>query len=69
MILVYKTSVNTSLEAEKIKPYLDEILLNAKWNFNLADCDRILRIDAPAYISEKVIETMQRQGFTCVELE
>ncbi|MES2004650.1 MAG: hypothetical protein V4450_09015 [Bacteroidota bacterium] len=69
MILVFKTTVDTAGMAEKLKPHLDEVLPHAKWNFDLGDCDRILRIDGPAHVSSKVIETLQQQGFDCVELD
>ena len=45
MIFVFKTSVKTKLQIKKLKPHIDKILPNAKWNFDLEDIDKILRID------------------------
>lgn len=69
MILVFKTTVDTVSEADLLKPHLDELLAPSHWNFDLSDCDRILRVDAPEHFSAGVIQTLQKQGFDCMELE
>ena len=51
MILVFKTNVNTKAKVKKIKPFFDKNLTNAKWNFDLTDCDKILRIECNENIS------------------
>ena len=51
MIYVFKTSVRTKIQAKSIKSHIDKILPNAKWNFDLEDCDKILRIDSELNIS------------------
>ena len=45
MIFVFKTSVKTKTQIKKLQPHIDKILPKAKWNFDLEDCDKILRID------------------------
>lgn len=65
MIYVFKTSVQTKLELESLTASLNELLLNAKWNFDLEDCDNILRIDSDIDIRDAVI---QNGIFDCVEL-
>lgn len=69
MILVFKTTVDSPAEISFLKPYLDKIDAIQKWNFDLWDCDKILRIDGPAEVSSTVIHTLNRYGFHCVELE
>ena len=34
------------MQAKKLKPYIDTVLPNAKWNFDLKDSDKIMRIDS-----------------------
>jgi hypothetical protein len=68
MILVFKTSVDSAIKVEMVKPHLDQITSIHRWNFDLWDCDKILRIDGPAGISPMVIRTLNKQGFKCVEL-
>ncbi len=67
-IYVFKTSVLKS-DLVMLSPILNKILPDAKWNFDLEDCDNILRIDSKSNIAELVIECMLDNGFECVELE
>jgi hypothetical protein len=46
MIYVSKTSVKTKIQARGLKLHIDKILSKAKWNFDLQDCDKILRIES-----------------------
>lgn len=68
MISVFKTSVSNTTEVEILKPLLDTHLENTKWNFDLEDCDKILRIDSETEIAQSVIELLQDKGFDCEEL-
>jgi hypothetical protein len=65
MILVFKTNVSTYLEVEKIKPQLNKSFPNAKWNFDLQDCDNILRIDNLYEISDVVMNLFKENNFEC----
>lgn len=68
MIAVFKTSVASTKEIETLKPLLDTHLEIAKWNFDLKDCDNILRIDSPIEITETTINLLQESGYECEEL-
>ena len=69
MIYVFKTSVKTRIQVEKLKPHMNNMLLNQKWNFDLDDCDKILRIDSEENIVLKVIDLLNIHRFSCEELE
>lgn len=69
MIFVFKTSVKTKLQAERLTPHIDNILPNAKWNFDLEDCDKILRIDAEENVVLKIIELLNIHNCIYEELE
>lgn len=69
MILVFKTNVSSVSKAQKLKPVLDNSLHNAKWNFDLSDCDKVLRVDSPEDVSKLIIHTLNSYGFDCAELE
>ena len=43
-VLVFKTSVQSYENVDRLKPHLDALAGQGKWNFALDDCDRILRI-------------------------
>lgn len=68
MIYIFKTSVKTKKKVRKLKPHLNELLKQTKWNFDLEDCDKILRIDNSIDVSKEVINLLKKQGFNCEEL-
>ena len=68
MIFVFKTSVQRQEDIQRLKPYLDEIKPRVKWNFDLEDCDNILRVDTPSNDAKGIIYVLQTNGFVCEEL-
>lgn len=69
MIFVFKTSVKTRAQAKGLKPHLDETLSVAKWNFDLEDCDKILRVDSDENVVLKITNLLKTHDFNCEELE
>ncbi|HUQ66279.1 MAG TPA: hypothetical protein VM101_08995 [Flavitalea sp.] len=69
MIYIFKTSVNNENEVNKLKPHINEILANEKWNFDLKDCDRILRIESEENIVLKITDLLNIHRFYCEESE
>ncbi|CAC9974022.1 hypothetical protein [Flavobacterium panici] len=66
MIYVFKTSVDNRSKFESASALLQELLPNSLWNFDLENCDNILRIDSELDIPNLI----QNNGiFDCVELE
>lgn len=65
MIYVFKTSVLTKNDIRSIGPNLDE-LPQTQWNFDLEDCDKILRVDSSTEISEElIVHILHNKGFDC----
>jgi hypothetical protein len=69
MIFVFKTSVKTKMQAKRLKPHIDKILPKAKWNFDLEDIDKVLRVDSEENIALKIIDTLNVHNYRCEELE
>lgn len=69
MILVFKTSVKTNTQIKTLKPHIDKILPKGKWNFDLEDCDKILRVDSEENIVSTMINLLTAHNFYCVELD
>jgi hypothetical protein len=69
MIFVFKTSVKTEMQAKKLKLHIDKILPNVKWNFDLKDNDKILRIDSEEDVVFKIIDLLNVHEYSCEELE
>lgn len=68
IISVYKTDVNTKSKLRKVKPVLNRILLGSKWNFDLEDCDKILRVESEKSCSEILKTELHKIGICCEEL-
>jgi hypothetical protein len=68
-ILVFITSIENPEQVSEVKPLLTAVPAIKDWNFDLDDCDNILRIEAND-ISPRYIESLlQTAGFNCRELE
>lgn len=68
MIYVFKTSVKTKKEVKQLTPHLNNMLSLSPWNFDLEDCDTILRIDSKEEIPEQAVKLLKDHGFDCIEL-
>jgi hypothetical protein len=66
MIYVFKTSVDSKSKLEFANVLIGKLLPNAVWNFDLEDCDNILRIESEEDINEM---SLQNEIFDCIELE
>ena len=57
------------MQEKKLRPHIDKILSKTKWNFDLEDCDKILRIDSEENIIFKITDLLNKHKFNCEELE
>lgn len=65
MVEIFKTNVTDSVQAGLVLQ-----LLKVQWpqymaNFDLEDCDRILRIESDSVEHEKILSLMHLQGYVC----
>jgi hypothetical protein len=65
---VFKTNVITPGQAAKLNVLLLQQFPHCRINFDLEDCDKILRMVTRVKITGKVIAFISKQGFTCEEL-
>lgn len=68
MIYVFKTSVRTKNQVKQLKPHINKVISNEKWNFDLQDCDRILRIDSEENIVFTIANLLKTHRYYCEEL-
>ncbi len=69
MIWVFKTSINSSEDIDKATTLLNRyIQAPNRWNFDLEDCDKILRIEHHGPDILTVINTLNENGICCEEL-
>jgi hypothetical protein len=68
MILVFKTNVDSLSKVKRITPKLNNLFPKAKWNFDLEDCDRILRFESDNDVMREIVFLMKILGFKCEAL-
>lgn len=72
MIWVFKTTIKNKIQVRKVAPLLNELVLpHGKWNFDLQDCDKILRIENQKMeICESyIVEQLSASGYGIEILE
>ena len=69
MIEVFKTNVEEATHAKNLVALLLQHFPASRINFDLHDCDKILRVEGDDFIPEKVIGLVKENGFTCHVLE
>lgn len=68
-VLVFKTSITKNKEIKIVQPTLNRLIAkNDRWNFDLEDCDNILRIETQIVKANAVLKALQHHGFYCEEL-
>lgn len=70
MIEVFKTNVETQEEAAAILNHFSLVFPQHKMNFDLDDCDRILRVETEEGLdAEEIIRLLKERGFVGGVLE
>lgn len=59
MVEVFKTNVNSQDHASEIVHALQKMLPFAKINFDLEDCDKILRVEDEVVVSSNIVDYLQ----------
>lgn len=68
-VLVFKTSVQKKKQVRYLKPILNQLIaIGEQWNFDLEDCDKILRIETQDTKPQEVASALIKRGFYCREL-
>ncbi|MBC7401095.1 MAG: hypothetical protein H7289_14240 [Mucilaginibacter sp.] len=65
MVEVFKTNVNEVEPSEILIRQLLDHFPESRVNFDLDDCDKILRVEAQAIIPEKIVEVLNANGYSC----
>lgn len=69
MIEVFKTNVNDASEAGRLTALLRYHFPGSRINFDLHDCDRILRVEGKDFRAGEVETLVTENGFACSVLE
>jgi hypothetical protein len=65
MVEVFKTSVRKKQEAKLMQTLLSEKFPHFKINFDLDDCDKILRVEGIKIKSGQIIRSLKVNGYQC----
>jgi copper chaperone CopZ len=68
-ILVFKTNIEDVKQVRKVSPHLRNVQGILKWNVDLHDCDKILRIETNDLSPHSIQEIIKNAGYYCAELE
>jgi len=69
MVEVFKTNVSSEGHATSLIGMLQMAFPHHKINFDLEDCDRILRIEGHSISTESIIALLQENNYNCEVLE
>ena len=69
MVEVFKTNVQNGRQAAAMLKKLYELFPKCRINFDLTDCDKILRVEGTIASPQKVIEVVTTDGYECQVLE
>jgi hypothetical protein len=68
-VLVFTTSVKEKRQVNKVTTLLTKVPSIFQWNFDLEDCDNILRIEANGLSPRYIERLLLNAGIHCQELE
>jgi len=69
MVEVFKTNVTYQSQAQGLLTLLRQYFPKSKVNFDLDDCDKILRIQGDEFCPVKLAELLKTNGFDCDVLD
>lgn len=69
MVEVFKTNVEDPAQAAKLVGLLQKRITNSSVNFDLEDCDKVLRIEGPEVSLPLVVGILKDYGYKCQPLE
>ncbi|MBK0379807.1 hypothetical protein [Mucilaginibacter segetis] len=67
-VLIFKTSVATKQEVARVHPLLTSLADIKQYNFDLEDCDKVLRIESRGLEPQTINHVLQIAGFDCEEM-
>lgn len=69
MVEAFRTNVQKKAQSKMLHCILSEAFPASKINFDLSDCDKVLRIEGDSIEALRIIILVKEQGFTCELLD
>ncbi|MEO5889767.1 MAG: hypothetical protein ABIQ31_05910 [Ferruginibacter sp.] len=67
-VLVFKTNIKFKKDLKIVRPFLAAHGPVIKWNVDIQDRDRVLRIESTSVDTLEIIKTVNKAGYHCEEL-
>ena len=68
-ILVFKTDLRSRKRITSMAPHLEKMKGIIKWNVDLHDVDKVLRIESASITPGAIEKILQQAGYYCEELQ
>jgi hypothetical protein len=68
-LTIFKTNVNSLAQSLHLQLLLQNMQSTAACNFDLDDCDKILRLITTDLQPQQICQVLNREGFYCETLE
>ncbi len=69
MVEVFKTNVQQKTQSKRLLGMLSEVFPSLRINFDLSDCDKVLRVEGQDIKSFKIMVLVKAYGFKCELLD
>ncbi len=69
MVEVFKTNVQKKAQSKMLLSVLADAFPSCKINFDLSDCDKVLRVEGDPMEALPIIILVKEHGFTCEVLD
>ncbi len=67
-ILVFKTNILSRKEVKRLGLVLHKLAGVCRWNVDLMDIDKVLRIETEGLQAQEIIDVLTEAGYFCEEL-
>lgn len=69
MVEVFKTNVQKKAQSKMLLSILTETFPSCKINFDLSDCDKVLRVEGDSMEALRIMILVKEHGFNCEILD
>ena len=69
MVEVFKTNVQKKTQSKMLLSILSEAFPSFKINFDLSDCDKVLRVEGDNMEASRIMILVKEHGFRCEVLD
>ena len=69
MVEVFKTNVRKKPQSKMLLCILNEVFPSFKINFDLSDCDKVLRVEGDNIEALRIMLLVKQHGFMCEVLD